>query len=130
MSAIGSRYARAFADVVFSMKLDPNTTLSEVRSMQQLVQDNIELRRVWEDPSIPAEQKRHCHAGWLSAEAGSSRRGAKFFAVLIDRRHVSQLDDIVAEFQHEINDRLGFAEAEIYTARRIVVLQEKSQSKA
>ncbi len=50
MSVIASRYARAFADVVFSMKLDPNTTLSEVRSMQQLVQDNIELRRVWEDP--------------------------------------------------------------------------------
>ncbi len=116
MSAIGSRYARAFADVVFSMKLDPNTTLSEVRSVQQLVQDNIELRRVWEDPSIPAEQKRAVLDG-LVQKLGSSRQVRNFFAVLIDHRRVSQLDDIVAEFQHEINDRLGFAEAEISTAR-------------
>jgi len=116
MSAIGSRYARAFADVVFSMKLDPNTTVSEVRSVQQLVQDNIELRRVWEDPSIPAEQKRAVLDG-LVQKLGSSRQVRNFFAVLIDHRRVSQLDDIVAEFQHEINDRLGFAEAEIFTAR-------------
>jgi F-type H+-transporting ATPase subunit delta len=118
MSVIASRYARAFADVVFSMKLDPNTTVSEVRSMQQLVQDNIELRRVWEDPSIPAEQKRAVLDG-LVQKLGSSRQVRNFFAVLIDHRRVSQLDDIVAEFQHEINDRLGFAEAEISTARAL-----------
>ena len=118
MSVIASRYARAFADVVFTMKLDPNTTMSEVRSMQQLVQDNIELRRVWEDPSIPAEQKRAVLDG-LVQKLGSSRQVRNFFAVLIDHRRVSQLDDIVAEFQHEINDRLGFAEAEIYTARAL-----------
>ncbi len=47
----------------------------------------------------------------------SSRQVRNFFAVLIDHRRVSQLDDIVAEFQHEISDRLGFAEAEISTAR-------------
>jgi F-type H+-transporting ATPase subunit delta len=118
MSVIASRYARAFADVVFTMKLDPNTTVSEVRSMQQLVQDNIELRRVWEDPSIPAEQKRAVLDG-LVQKLGSSRQVRNFFAVLIDHRRVSQLDDIVAEFQHEINDRLGFAEAEISTARAL-----------
>jgi F-type H+-transporting ATPase subunit delta len=118
MSAIGSRYARAFADVVFSMKMDPNTTLSEVRSMQQLLQDNVDLRRVWEDPSIPAEQKRAVLDG-LVQKLGSSRQVRNFFAVLIDHRRVSQLDDIAAEFQHEINDRLGFAEAEISTARAL-----------
>lgn len=118
MSVIASRYARAFADVVFTIKLDPNTTMSEVRSMQQLVQDNIELRRVWEDPSIPAEQKRAVLDG-LVQKLGSSRQVRNFFAVLIDHRRVSQLDDIVAEFQHEINDRLGFAEAEISTARAL-----------
>jgi len=118
MSAIGSRYARAFADVIFSMKLDPNTTLSEVRSMQQLVQDNVELRRVWEDPSIPAKQKRAVLDG-LVQKLGSSRQVRNFFAVLIDHRRVAQLNDIAAEFQHEINDRLGFAEAEISTARAL-----------
>jgi F-type H+-transporting ATPase subunit delta len=124
MSAIGSRYARAFADVVFSMKLDPNTTLSEVRSMQQLVQENVELRRVWEDPSIPAAQKRAVLDG-LVQKLGSSRQVRNFFAVLIDHRRVSQLDDIAAEFQREINDRLGFAEAEVSTARALTDTEKR-----
>ena len=116
MSAIGSRYARAFADVVFSMKLDPTRTLAEAKSLQELVHDNVELRRVWEDPSIPAEQKRAVLDG-LVQRLGSSRQVRNFFAVLIDHRRMALLDDIVAEFQHEINDRLGFAEAEVSTAR-------------
>jgi F-type H+-transporting ATPase subunit delta len=124
MSAIGSRYARAFADVVFSMKLDPNRTLSEVRSLQQLVQDNIELRRVWEDPSIPAQQKRGILDG-LVQKLGSSRQTRNFFAVLIDHRRIAQLDDIVGEFQHEINERLGFAEAEVTTARELTEAEKR-----
>ncbi len=118
MSVIGSRYARAFTDVVFSMKLDPKATVEEVRSLQELVQDNIDLRRVWEDPSIPAEQKRAVLDG-LVQRLGSSRQVRNFFAVLIDHRRVGQLDDIITEFQHEISDRLGFAEAEVSTARAL-----------
>jgi F-type H+-transporting ATPase subunit delta len=124
MAAIGSRYARAFADVVFSMKLDPNRTLSEVRSLQQLVQDNIELRRVWGDPSIPAQQKRGILDG-LVQKLGSSRQTRNFFAVLIDHRRIAQLDDIVGEFQHEINERLGFAEAEVTTARELTEAEKR-----
>lgn len=118
MSAIGSRYARAFADVVFSMKLDPNQTLRQVQDIQQLVVDNVELRRVWEDPSIPAEQKRAILDG-LVQRLGSSRQVRNFFAVLIDHRRIAQLDDIAAEFQHEIHERLGLAEASVTSAREL-----------
>jgi F-type H+-transporting ATPase subunit delta len=124
MSAIGSRYARALADVVFSMKLDPNRTLSEVESLQQLVHDNVELRRVWEDPSIPAEQKRALLDA-LVQRLGSSQQVRNFFAVLMDHRRIAQLDDIVAEFQHEINNRLGFAEAEVSTARVLTEAEKR-----
>lgn len=124
MSAIGSRYARAFADVVFSMKLDSNQVISEVRSLQQLVQDNVELRRVWEDPSIAAAQKRGVLDG-LVERLGSARQVRNFFAVLIDHRRIAQLDDIVSEFQHEINERLGFAEAEVSTARALTDVEKR-----
>jgi F-type H+-transporting ATPase subunit delta len=124
MSAIGSRYARAFADVVFSMKLDPNRALSEVQSLQQLVQDNVELRRVWEDPSIPAMQKRGVLDG-LVQKLGSSRQTRNFFAVLIDHRRIAQLNDIVAELQHEMNERLGFAEVEVATARELTEAEKR-----
>jgi F-type H+-transporting ATPase subunit delta len=42
-----------------------------------------------------------------------------FIAVLIDKRRVNFLDEIVAEFAHELNQRLGFAEAEITTTREL-----------
>ncbi|HLH09153.1 MAG TPA: ATP synthase F1 subunit delta [Terriglobales bacterium] len=118
MSVIASRYARAFSDVVFDMKLDPNRTVSEVQVLQQLVQQNSDLRRVWEDPSIPSEQKRAVLDGLVS-RLGTSRQVRNFYAVLIDHRRIALLDDIVGEFQHEILERLGFAEAQVSSAREL-----------
>jgi F-type H+-transporting ATPase subunit delta len=42
-----------------------------------------------------------------------------FIAVLIDKGRMRFLDEIVAEFSHELNQRLGFAEAEITTTREL-----------
>jgi F-type H+-transporting ATPase subunit delta len=40
-------------------------------------------------------------------------------AVLIDKRRIKFLADIVAQFAKELNERLGFAEADITTAREL-----------
>jgi F-type H+-transporting ATPase subunit delta len=42
-----------------------------------------------------------------------------FVAVLIDKGRLNFLQEIVAEFAHELNQRLGFAEAEITTTREL-----------
>jgi F-type H+-transporting ATPase subunit delta len=51
--------------------------------------------------------------------AGISQMVRNFVAVLIDKRRIKFLDEIVAEFAHELNLRLGFAEAEITTTREL-----------
>ncbi|HUJ95760.1 MAG TPA: ATP synthase F1 subunit delta [Terriglobales bacterium] len=118
MASVTSVYARAFADVIFDQKLDPGKALQEAKSVAQLVASNKELREVWETPSIPAAQKR----GLLDAivvRAGLSRSVRNFMAVLIDHGRVPFLAPIVSQLEKEVNQRLGFAEAEIISAREL-----------
>jgi F-type H+-transporting ATPase subunit delta len=118
MASVTSTYARAFADVVFDKHLDPALTLQEAQSLAQLAAGSVELREVWETPSIPAEQKRALLDA-IVARAGYSRTVRNFVAVLMDHRRIRFLDPIVKEFEHELNRRTGFIEAQITTAREL-----------
>jgi F-type H+-transporting ATPase subunit delta len=128
MATVVSTYARAFADVVIANKLDPARTLAEVQQISALVRDSKELREVWETPSITAEQKRAVLDAMVK-RAGISRMVRNFIAVLIDKRRIKFLHEIVAQFGHELNQRLGFAEAEI-TATRELSAEERSALEA
>ncbi|MGH9516458.1 MAG: ATP synthase F1 subunit delta [Terriglobales bacterium] len=118
MASVVNTYARAFADVVIDKKLDPAKTLAEAQQISALVRESGELREVWVAPSIPAEQKRAVLDAIIK-RAGISQMVRNFIAVLIDKGRVNFLQEIVAEFAHELNLRLGFAEAEITTTREL-----------
>ena len=116
MATVANTYARAFADVVTSRHLDPAETLAQVQQITALARESKELREVWDNPAIPAVQKR----GVLDAivqRAGISRPVRNFVAVIIDHGRTRFLGEIVARFAEELNQRLGFAEAQITTVR-------------
>ena len=118
MATVINTYARAFADVVMSAKLDAQRMLAEAKQIVALTDENRMLREVWDNPSIPAEQKR----GVLDAivqRAGISQPVRNFMAVLIDKGRTRLLPEIVAQFAQDLNQRLGIAEAEITTAREL-----------
>jgi F-type H+-transporting ATPase subunit delta len=116
MASVTNTYARAFADAVFDMRLDPAKCLREAQAIAALVAESKELREVWETPSITAEQKRAVLDAIVSRE-GISRAVRNFVAVLIDHRRINFLGAIVKQFELELDRRLGFAEAEITSAR-------------
>jgi len=116
MSAITSRYARAFVDVVVRGKLDGNKVLQEVQNIAAAARSSDDLRRVWGSPAIPGDDKRALLDA-IVKRAGLSRPVRNFIAVLIDHRRIALLDQVVRDFEQELNRRLGFAEAEITTAR-------------
>jgi F-type H+-transporting ATPase subunit delta len=118
MASVTSTYARAFADVVFDQRLDAGKTLQEAQSLVAMVASSRELREVWETPSIPAEQKRAVLDA-IVARAEISRPVRNFMAVIIDHRRVQFLGPIVQQFEHELDQRMGFAEAEITSAREL-----------
>jgi len=118
MASVTSTYARAFADVVFDRNLDADKTLREVQAFSRLIASSLELREVWEAPSIPAEQKRALLDA-ITARDDISRSVRNFMAVLIDHRRISFLEAILKEFERELNRRLGFTEADIVSAREL-----------
>src|SRR5438067_8423561 len=118
MASVVNIYARAFADVVIDKRLDPTKTLDEVEQIAALFRESKALREVWETPSIPAEQKRAVLDA-IVKRAGISKSVRNFLAVVIDHRRIKFLEPIVKQFEHELNQRLGFVEAEITSAREL-----------
>jgi F-type H+-transporting ATPase subunit delta len=115
---VTNTYARALADAVMDNRLDAVKTLQEAQSLTQLVAGSKVLRDVWGTPSIPAAQKRAV-LDVIVAKTGISRTVRNFVAVLIDHRRISFLAPIVKQFEIELNQRLGFTEAEIRSAREL-----------
>lgn len=118
MASVTSTYARAFVDVVFDRKLDAARAARELYSLAELVASSKELREVWEAPSIPPPQKRGLLDAIVAREK-ISREVRNFIAVILDHGRMALLGQIVQEFEREMDRRLGFAEAEITSAREL-----------
>ena len=116
MASVTSIYSRAFADVIFQGRLDAGKTLAELRLLSALLQANPDLRRVWENPAIAAQQKRAVLDA-IAKREGLSRQVRNFAAVLIDHRRMHFYDSMVEQLGHELNARMGFAEAQITSSR-------------
>ena len=118
MASVVNIYARAFADVVFDSPLDAARTLNEVQDLGELVAADKQLRDVWETPSITAEQKRAVLDAIVKREAFSTPV-RNFVAVLMDHRRIGFLTAIAKQFELELDQRMGFAEAQIISAREL-----------
>jgi F-type H+-transporting ATPase subunit delta len=116
MATVAGTYARAFADVVIANRLDAQKTLAETQQLADLVRENKDLREVWENPSIPAGQKRAVLDG-IVKRAGISQPVRNFVAVIMDKGRMKFLHEIAAQFREDLYQRMGIADAEITTSR-------------
>jgi F-type H+-transporting ATPase subunit delta len=73
---------------------------------------------VWENPAVPAEQKRHLLDAIVQRE-GIEKPVRNLVAVLIDHRRVQSLAGIVEQLEKELDARMGLAEARITSAREL-----------
>jgi F-type H+-transporting ATPase subunit delta len=120
MASVVGTYARAFADVVMNPKnhLDPARSLLELRSIAALLKESDQLRRVLENPSIPGDQKRAV-LDVITQRLGTTRQVRNFAAVVTDHRRLPLFNEILKQLEQELNDRQGFAEAQISSARQL-----------
>jgi F-type H+-transporting ATPase subunit delta len=118
VASVASTYARAFADVVFSAHLDANRAIGGLHRISALLAESTDLRRVWENPAVPAEQK-HRLLDAIVDQDGIERHVRNLVAVLIDHRRVQFLDRITRQLEKELDARMGFAEARITSAREL-----------
>jgi len=124
MAAVASRYARALVDVVMEQKIDAATAVQQVNSIVAAIKENPDLRKVWEAPDIPAAQKRSLLDA-IGKQVGLSRMIRNFFAVLIDHQRIAMVEQIARQFEVELDTTLGFAEAQITSARPLSEVQKR-----
>jgi F-type H+-transporting ATPase subunit delta len=115
MASVASTYARAFADVVSDERLDAQQSIGELRTIASLLSESLDLRRVWENPAVPAEQKRKV-LDVIVQRDGISKPVRNLIAVLIDHRRTHFFEPIIVQLEKELDARLGFAEAQITSA--------------
>ncbi len=125
MRAAAGKYARALADVVVARKLDPEKTVAEVNALAVLIAGSGELRTVLENPSVPAKQKLALLDA-VAARLGVSRYVRNFAALLVDNRRIAAIREIARQFSLELDERLGFVQAEVTTARDLDEAEKRS----
>ena len=124
MASVVGAYARAFADVVVGDKLDPARSQQELRTVEALLAESDPLRRVLENPSIAGDRKRAVLDA-IAQRAGLSRQVRNFTAVIVDHRRLPLFSDILKQLEQELNERLGFADAEVSSARPLDDVEKK-----
>jgi F-type H+-transporting ATPase subunit delta len=118
MASVASTYARAFADVIFDARLDARRALAGLRDIVALFEQSLQLRRVWENPAVRAEQKRKL-LDVIVQRDGIDRPVRNLVAVLIDHRRLAFLPRIVEQLEKELDARMGITEAQISSAREL-----------
>ena len=124
MAAVAGRYARAFVEVVFEHKLDAAKAGLELRLVEQVLEGNAILRTVWENPSVPLEQK-HGVLDGIAKKLSLSKPVRNFLAVLLDRRRIAQFSNILRQYEQEVNQRLGITEADITSFRELSAAEKR-----
>ena len=118
MSIYASRYARAFADVVESAKLDPAAVDQQLEDFAATWNGSAELREVLNNPAVASEPK----VGVLdkiNTRMGCIPLVRNFLAVLINHNRLEAFDEILAQYRREMHARLGISEAQVTTARKL-----------
>jgi F-type H+-transporting ATPase subunit delta len=116
MARFASRYAQAYADVVFESNLKAKDAQGQLEDFAAAWHESQPLREFLLDPSFPAVQK-IAFLDKLNAKLGMAQATRNLIAVLIRNDRIAGFDDVVAEFKREVNRRLGISEAKVISAR-------------
>ena len=119
-SAVATRYANALADVVTgsSSPVRPPEALSELRAFEGALKESPELHNALVTPAVPIARKRAVVAR-IAEALGMSRTVRNFLLVLVDHRRIAETGAIADAFEVVLDERLGFARAEISSAAEL-----------
>jgi F-type H+-transporting ATPase subunit delta len=114
LSAVATRYAKALADVTTAPAagLRPEDALSELRAFESALAASRELQNALTTPAVPGSRKRAV-VGRIAGLLNLSTIARNFLFVLIDHRRIALLGAILHSFELIVDERLGFARAEV-----------------
>jgi F-type H+-transporting ATPase subunit delta len=126
VSAVINRYANALADVVTAegSAVRPEQAVAELRSFEAALTSSAELHNALTSPAVPSGRKKAV-VGRIAGMLGLARIVRNFLYVLVDHRRIAALPEIIQEFEQTVDERLGFARAEVTSARELAPEQRE-----
>ena len=124
LSAVAARYAHALADVVTagSSPLRAEDAVAQLRAFEATLRSSPELSNALATPAVPAARKRAV-IGRIAGLLNLSRIARNFLFVLVDHRRMASLPEIIHSFELVVDERLGFARAEVAAAGELTEAQ-------
>jgi F-type H+-transporting ATPase subunit delta len=130
LSAVETRYAHALADVVngASSTLNAQDAVTQLRSFEAALRSSPELHNALLTPAVPTSRKRAV-VGRIADILQLSRIARNFLFVLVDHRRITSLTGILHSFELVVDERLGFARAEVSSAGELTEEQRSAVSR-
>jgi F-type H+-transporting ATPase subunit delta len=118
MAAFVARYACAFADVVTQEKLDTAALDRQLDDFLATLNGSSELREFFFNPAVSAAQK-IAILDKMNAKLGLLKELRNLLAVLIKNDRIGEVNEVVAAYRAEMQERQGIRSVEIVTARAL-----------
>jgi F-type H+-transporting ATPase subunit delta len=128
LSSVATRHAKALADVTTpgaggpGPALRPEDALSQLRSFESALTASRELENALITPAVPLSRKRAV-VGRIAGILQLSPMARNFLFVLIDHRRIALLGAILNSFDLIMDERLGFARAEVSSPDELSAVQ-------
>src|ERR1035441_7720790 len=120
LSAVATRYAKALADVTTAAAggLRPEDAVAQLGALEGAVAGPRKLLNALITPAVPLSRKRAV-VGRIAGLLKLSPIARNFLFVLIDHRRIALLGAILDSFELIVEERLGFARAEVSSPREL-----------
>ncbi len=118
LSAVATRYANALADVVTTGGASLAGVPQELRSFEEALQASTELQNALITPAVPGSRKKAV-VNRVADVLELSKISRNFLFVLVDKRRITSLSAILHSLELILDERMGFARAEVSSAREL-----------
>jgi F-type H+-transporting ATPase subunit delta len=116
-SAVANRYARSLVDLVTASNspVQPQDAVAQLQAVSGLIAGSAELRAALLTPAIQGSRKRAV-IGRLLEQMSVSDLIRNFVYVVINHRRIGMIGEMCEAFELVVDERLGFARAEVRSA--------------
>lgn len=124
LSVVATRYAHALADVVTASgsSLGAKDAIAQLQAFDSVLRSSPELHTALLTPAISPGRKKAV-VGRIADILQLSRIARNFLFVLVDHRRIASLTGIIQSFELVVDERLGFARAEVSSAAEMTEAQ-------
>jgi F-type H+-transporting ATPase subunit delta len=118
MASSSPRYARAFAEVAASAKLDAAEAQKQLSDFAETLAGSHDLREFLGNPSIEIAKKLKVLDA-IAARMGMFPQVRNFVAVILEHHRLTELDEIRAAYRDLVDTSEGAVEARVTSARAL-----------